>query len=115
MAETEAKRSKINELIEYIESRLAELEEEKEELKEFQEKDKDRKCLEYAMHDRELKDVTKTLEQLEDDRKVELHGTNQRRELYNNRQKEMQVRLILPSEDSLVFTIGDAYSNSNAR
>jgi len=41
MADTDPKRGKINELLDYIESRLAELEEEKEELKEFQEKDKE--------------------------------------------------------------------------
>ena len=37
MADTDAKRGKINELLNYIEWRLAELEEEKEELKEFRE------------------------------------------------------------------------------
>lgn len=52
MEETEAKRKKISELLTYIEERLAELEEEKEELKEFQAKDKERRCLEYAMHSR---------------------------------------------------------------
>ncbi|KAH9083418.1 structural maintenance of chromosome protein 3 [Lactarius deliciosus] len=40
MAETEGKKSKIVELLDFIETRLGELEEEKEELKEFQEKDK---------------------------------------------------------------------------
>ena len=42
-----------------------ELEEEKEELKEYQEKDKDRRCLEYALYQRELEDVTEALEDLE--------------------------------------------------
>jgi structural maintenance of chromosome 3 (chondroitin sulfate proteoglycan 6) len=52
MEETEAKRSKIGDLLEYIEERLAELEEEKEELKEFQDKDRERRCLEYALYSR---------------------------------------------------------------
>ena len=50
MADTDTKRGKINELLDYIESRLAELEEEKEELKDFQEKDKERRCMEYALY-----------------------------------------------------------------
>jgi hypothetical protein len=42
----------------YIESRLAELEEEKEELKEYQEKDRERRCLDYAVYQRELDETT---------------------------------------------------------
>ena len=92
MAETDAKRTKINELLEYIESRLTELEEEKEELKEFQDKDKERRCLEYALYQRELEEVGEALEEIEEDRKGELHGANLRREQFNDRQKEIQVR-----------------------
>ncbi|KAF8212443.1 RecF/RecN/SMC protein [Mycena galopus ATCC 62051] len=90
MAETDAKRTKINELTEYIDSRLGELEEEKEELKEFQEKDKDRRCLEYALYQRELEEVGEALEEIEEDRRAEVHGANQRREKYNEREKETQ-------------------------
>ena len=92
MAETEAKRAKISELLEYIESRLTELEEEKEELKEFQEKDKERRCLEYALYQRELVEVGETLEEIEEDRRTEVHGANLRREKFNEREKEIQVR-----------------------
>ena len=52
MEETTSKRQKINELLEYIDGRLSELEEEKEELKEYQEKDRERRCLEYALFER---------------------------------------------------------------
>ncbi|KAF9066420.1 structural maintenance of chromosome protein 3 [Rhodocollybia butyracea] len=90
MAETDAKRSKIGELLEYIESRLEELEEEKEELKEFQEKDKERRCLEYALYQRELLDVGEALEELEEERKGEVHGANLRREKWNEREKQVQ-------------------------
>ncbi|KAJ7273514.1 structural maintenance of chromosome protein 3 [Mycena haematopus] len=90
MAETDAKRTKINELLDYIESRLTELEEEKEELKEFQDKDKDRRCLEYALYQRELEEVGEALEEIEEDRRAEVHGANQRREKYNEREKETQ-------------------------
>lgn len=90
MAETDAKRSKINELLEYIESRLTELEEEKEELKEFQDKDKERRCLEYALYQRELEEVGEALTNIEEERKKDVHGANVRRENYNDREKEIQ-------------------------
>jgi structural maintenance of chromosome 3 (chondroitin sulfate proteoglycan 6) len=57
-----AKREKITELLTAIEERLDELEQEKEELKEYQEKDRDRRCLEYALHNRELSEVTGALD-----------------------------------------------------
>ena len=91
MADTDAKRGKINELLDYIESRLAELEEEKEELKEFQEKDKERRCMEYALYQRELEEVAEALVEIEEDRRAEVHGANVRREQYNEREKEIQV------------------------
>ena len=92
MAETDAKRSKIDELLEYIENRLTELEDEKEELKEFQDKDKERRCLEYALYQRELEEVTEALEEIEEERRGEVHNANVRREQYNDREKQMQVR-----------------------
>lgn len=90
MSETDAKRTKINELLEYIESRLAELEEEKEELKEFQAKDKERRCLEYALYQRELEEVGEALDEIEEERRGDVHGANVRREQYTDRQKEIQ-------------------------
>lgn len=93
MAETDAKRDKINELLDYIDTRLTELEEEKEELKEFQEKDKERRCLEYAVYQRELEEVASALEEIEEERRGEVHNANVRREQYNNRAKEVSVCL----------------------
>lgn len=61
---SDAKRTKISELLQYIEDRLGELEEEKEELKEFQEKDKERRCLEYALYWREVEEVGEALEKV---------------------------------------------------
>ena len=60
----ESKQSKIDELLAYIEERLQELEEEKEELREFQQNDKERRCLEYALYQRELLDVSTALEEV---------------------------------------------------
>ncbi|KAF8148188.1 structural maintenance of chromosome protein 3 [Crassisporium funariophilum] len=90
MADTEAKRDKINELLDYIESRLTELEEEKDELKEFQEKDKERRCMEYALYQRELEEVGEALVEIEEDRRSDVHGANVRRTKYNEREKEIQ-------------------------
>lgn len=91
MAETDGKRAKITELLEYIENRLTELEEEKEELKEFQEKDKDRRCLEYAVYQRELEEVAEALDEIEEERRGEVHNANLRRTQFNDRQKQVQV------------------------
>lgn len=90
MAETDAKRTKINELIDYIDSRLTELEEEKEELREFQDKDKERRCLEYALYQRELEEVGEALEEIDEERRGEVHGANMRREQFDTREKEIQ-------------------------
>lgn len=96
MAETDAKRTKINELIDYIDSRLTELEEEKEELREFQDKDKERRCLEYALYQRELEEVGEALEEIDEERRGEVHGANMRREQFDTREKEIQVRPTFP-------------------
>ena len=53
---------KIEEFLRTIEERLKTLEEEKEELKEYQKWDKMRRSLEYTIHDRELKDTRKKLD-----------------------------------------------------
>ena len=102
MAETDAKRDKINELLDYIDTRLAELEDEKEELKEFQEKDKERRCLEYAVYQRELEEVGEALEEIEEERRGEVHNSNLRREQFNDRQKQVQVRIVLLCDDPFV-------------
>lgn len=62
LAETQSKREKIEEFLRTIEDRLKTLEEEKEELKEYQKYDKMRRGLEYTIHDRELKETRKKLD-----------------------------------------------------
>merc|ERR1711915_110633 len=69
LKETESKREKIEEFLRVIEDRLKTLEEEKEELKEYQKYDKTRRALEYTIHDRELKETRKKLEDMENQRK----------------------------------------------
>lgn len=68
LRETEGKREKIDELLKYIDERLSTLEEEKEELKEYQKWDKMRRSLEYTIHDHELRDTRRKLEDLQEKR-----------------------------------------------
>ncbi|CAB0019270.1 unnamed protein product [Nesidiocoris tenuis] len=65
LKETEGKLDKIDEFLRTIEERLKTLEEEKEELKEYQKWDKMRRSLEYCIHDRDLKENKKKLDELE--------------------------------------------------
>lgn len=104
MAETDSKRAKIAELLEYIDTRLTELEEEKEELKEFQEKDKERRCLEYALYQRELEEVGAALEEIEEERRGEVHSANIRREQFTDREKQVQVSDIHASKGACILT-----------
>lgn len=62
--DTEGKLEKIDEFLHTIEERLQTLEEEKEELKEYQKWDKLRRSLEYCIHDRDLKDTKRKLEEV---------------------------------------------------
>ncbi len=103
MAETDSKRAKIAELLEYIDTRLTELEEEKEELKEFQEKDKERRCLEYALYQRELEEVGAALEEIEEERRGEVHSANIRREQFTDREKQVQVSDIFTSKGTYML------------
>uniref|UniRef100_T1JG50 Structural maintenance of chromosomes protein n=1 Tax=Strigamia maritima TaxID=126957 RepID=T1JG50_STRMM len=68
LKETEGKREKIEDLLKYIEERLKTLEDEKEELKEYQKWDKMRRALDYTIHDHELKDTRRKLDDLEQKR-----------------------------------------------
>lgn len=89
MSETDFKRVKIEDLLKYIEERLAELDEEKEELKTYYEKDKDRRCLEYAIYQREMADVTNLLDELEDHRINDAEASGARRVEFRDREKEL--------------------------
>ncbi|CZS91393.1 related to SMC3-required for structural maintenance of chromosomes [Rhynchosporium agropyri] len=82
MTETNNKRAKIDELLEYIKERLAELEEEKEELRGYQEKDKDRRCLEYAFYHREQTALAQALEEIEEARQGGMEGSDEQREAF---------------------------------
>lgn len=82
MAETNNKRAKIDETLEYIKERLRELEEEKEELRDYQEKDKERRCLEYAFYHREQVALAAALDEVEESRQGGIEGTDENREAF---------------------------------
>ncbi|EEY67985.1 chromosome segregation protein, putative [Phytophthora infestans T30-4] len=86
LQDTQMQRDKIQEVVSYIEERLAELEEEKKELKEYQQLDREQRALEYTMHEKELQNVQAEIEALEKQRQEE--GTRST-ELH---EKLMQVR-----------------------
>ncbi|TAQ85746.1 hypothetical protein B7494_g5926 [Chlorociboria aeruginascens] len=76
MNETTNKRSKIDETLDYIKDRLHELEEEKEELRGYQDKDKERRCLEYAFYHREQTALASALEEIDALRQDSNEGTD---------------------------------------
>lgn len=89
MNETNNKREKIDELLEYIKERLAELEEEKEELKDYQEKDKERRCLQYTIDHREQVAIQDELESLDEQRQTGMDNTEDSQERFMQSEKEL--------------------------
>ncbi|KAL9982920.1 hypothetical protein ACROYT_G005035 [Oculina patagonica] len=71
LKDTEGKKEKIDELLKDIDERLETLDEEKEELKAYQKWDKERRCLEYTIHDKEMRETREKLEALENSRQQE--------------------------------------------
>ncbi|OAD80455.1 hypothetical protein PHYBLDRAFT_184304 [Phycomyces blakesleeanus NRRL 1555(-)] len=82
MEDTDAKRVKITEVLEYIQDRLAELEEEKEELSQYQTLDRERRSLEYTIYAREQSDANDKLEEMDSNRRRELLNHETCREEY---------------------------------
>ena len=89
MTETENKRGKIDELLDYIKDRLGELEEEKEELRTYQEKDRERRCLEYTIYHREQMEIANALGNIDELRQNGVGETDDNRELFMAGEKEI--------------------------
>ncbi|KAJ5935109.1 hypothetical protein N7466_004656 [Penicillium verhagenii] len=89
MNETNSKRAKIDELLDYINERLAELEEEKDELRNYQEKDKERRCLEYTIYSREQQEIASVLESLEEQRQNGAEDADNNRDQFVDGEKAM--------------------------
>ncbi|KAJ5655976.1 RecF/RecN/SMC protein [Penicillium longicatenatum] len=89
MHETNSKRAKIDELLDYINERLAELEEEKDELRNYQDKDKERRCLEYTIYSREQHEIATVLESLEEQRQNGVEDADNNRDQFIEGEKAM--------------------------
>jgi structural maintenance of chromosome 3 (chondroitin sulfate proteoglycan 6) len=89
MNETNNKRAKIDELLDYINERLDELEEEKDELRNYQEQDRERRCLEYTIYSREQQEVANALDSLEGQRQTGVEDTDLNREHFIQGEKDM--------------------------
>lgn len=87
MNETNNKREKIDELLAYIKERLSELEEEKEELRGYQDKDRERRCLEYAYHHQLQEALSEKLSEIEDYRQHGAGASNKDREAFQAGEK----------------------------
>ncbi|KAJ5701961.1 hypothetical protein N7488_009509 [Penicillium malachiteum] len=89
MHDTNSKRTKIDELLDFINERLAELEEEKDELRTYQEKDKERRCLEYTIYSREQHEIANVLDSLEEQRQTGVEDADNNREQFIEGEKAM--------------------------
>ena len=90
MTETNNKRSKIDELLDYIKERLSELEEEKEELRGYQDKEKERRSLEYTIYHREQLEITNALDTIDEQRQNGVDDTDEGREAFLSGEKEIK-------------------------
>jgi structural maintenance of chromosome 3 (chondroitin sulfate proteoglycan 6) len=91
MDETDSKSAKIDELLTYIEERLSELEAEKDELREFQEKDRERRCLDYALKDAELTRIDAMVSEVEHVQRVAMTRDGDDKLDFEEREKEIEV------------------------
>lgn len=90
MEETNNKRAKIDDLLQHIQSRLSELEEEKEELRAFQDKDRERKCLEYAIHRNEQESVQEALDKINEYRETGNEQSEDNREALQDGERQLE-------------------------
>ncbi|KAJ8607505.1 hypothetical protein MRB53_040277 [Persea americana] len=98
-------RTKIEDVLDHIRGKLDELEEEKNELREYQEKDRERRCLEYTIYHREQEALQEALDKLEEDREdgVGQSDESQARLAEAERQLEEVESKILDLQQNLVL------------
>src|ERR1700761_1346628 len=90
MQETDNKRSKIDDLLRYIEERLEELEEEKEELKKYQEKDREHRCLQYTLLHREQQEYQRALHAIDSQRTAGVDETDSSRQALDQYEQDIE-------------------------
>jgi len=89
MQETDNKRQKIDDLLDYIKERLEQLEEEKEELRKYQEKDREQRSLQYTILVRAQQDYQRQLEKIDEQRTAGVDETDENRDLFVQREAEL--------------------------
>jgi len=89
MQDTDSKRGKIDSLMAYIGERLGELESEMEDLRQYQDKDRERKCLEYAIYNREQQEIQSAVERLDDFRQGGVDETDDNRDRFVQGEQDM--------------------------
>lgn len=99
MSKTKNQRDKIDEMLEFIEERLSDLDSEKEELKNFQDLEKDKKICEFVLYDRELNEVTNSIEQIDSEYQ---NGVDESQNFMNELEKR----------ESLIIEIENAIDHS---
>jgi structural maintenance of chromosome 3 (chondroitin sulfate proteoglycan 6) len=81
MDKTLSEQAKIEEVLDYLNERLSELDEEKSELVEYEKLDRQRRALEFNLHEKEFRDAQRQLEELElqreelRERQITLHSS----------------------------------------
>jgi structural maintenance of chromosome 3 (chondroitin sulfate proteoglycan 6) len=90
MQENQQSISKINEILDDINSRLEELRGETQELKSYQEADRQRKALEYTLYDKELRKARHVLDHLEQERMEHALQTTRLHEQTRNTHEAIQ-------------------------
>ncbi|KIW25248.1 uncharacterized protein PV07_08441 [Cladophialophora immunda] len=89
MNDTSNKLAAIDQTFEQIEDRLKELEEEQAELRDFQEKDREKRALEYTLFHREQDELNRALAELEDRRVGGIDEVDENRERYAQGEDEL--------------------------
>ncbi|GAM82743.1 hypothetical protein ANO11243_007290 [Dothideomycetidae sp. 11243] len=90
MEETDNKRAKIDDLLQFIGERLTELETEKEELRGFQEKDREKRCLEYTIFARDKDDVNRKLEEIDSLQQNGAEATEENQNEFIQRERQLE-------------------------
>ncbi|GJQ12768.1 hypothetical protein GpartN1_g4559.t1 [Galdieria partita] len=123
LQETAIKRTRILEVVKYLEERMAELETEKEELKKLEELETERRSIEYTLYVTELEQIKESLEQLEADRQglaeesEKLYETNE----YSTKRKDTLEQRVDDLEQQVklaqfkLHSLREQYANESER
>ncbi|WFD34909.1 Structural maintenance of chromosomes protein 3 [Malassezia cuniculi] len=86
---TVERETEIDTLLGQIDTRIGELAEEQGELNKYYARDRERRCLEYTIYQRELSDVAEHLEELENERRRDVDVSNSRRAEFTRQDTEI--------------------------